>query len=75
MFSKHVGIRYSNEAEVLVILEALRIFCPTYQQHLIVESNSLNVVSWVNSFKRPWKMQFYLDSSFSVSVSGVILAH
>eukprot|EP00268_Persea_americana_P022194 TRINITY_DN2206_c3_g2_i1.p1 TRINITY_DN2206_c3_g2~~TRINITY_DN2206_c3_g2_i1.p1 ORF type:complete len:101 (+),score=11.09 TRINITY_DN2206_c3_g2_i1:48-350(+) len=26
MFSKHVGIKYSNEAEVLAILEALHIY-------------------------------------------------
>ena len=39
MFSKHVGIKDSNEAEVLVILEALRIYHPFYHHYLIVESD------------------------------------
>eukprot|EP00268_Persea_americana_P009152 TRINITY_DN13625_c0_g1_i4.p1 TRINITY_DN13625_c0_g1~~TRINITY_DN13625_c0_g1_i4.p1 ORF type:complete len:159 (-),score=28.79 TRINITY_DN13625_c0_g1_i4:37-513(-) len=37
MFSKHVGINFSNETEVLARLEALRIYHTLYQQNLIVE--------------------------------------
>ena len=38
MFFEHVGIKDSNEVEVLAILEALRICHSSYQQNLIVES-------------------------------------
>ena len=53
MFSKHVGIKDSNEAEILAILEALRII-HTLQHHvLIVESDLANAISWVKSLKGP----------------------
>lgn len=50
MFSKHV-VKGSNEVEVLAILKALHIYrhfqVPTKQ--LILESDSLNAISCVNS--------------------------
>lgn len=61
LFSKHVEIKDSNEAELLAILEALHIFNTLYQNLLIVERDSSNAISWVNSFFGPWKMQFYLN--------------
>lgn len=56
MFSKHVGIKDSNKAKVLSILEALHIYCIAYQQSLIVESD-LRVKYSIG----PWKMQFYFN--------------
>lgn len=40
MFSKSVGVKESNEAEVMAILEALRLFSSSFQAKLIVESDS-----------------------------------
>lgn len=48
MFPKHVGVRGSNEAELLAILEALCIFSSSFHEHLIVENHSLNTISWEN---------------------------
>lgn len=47
-FSKGVWIRDSNEAEVLAILEALRIFSRSFQGSLIVESDSSKAILWVS---------------------------
>lgn len=51
--SKHFGIKASNEAEVLAILKALRIYCIAYQHSLTMESNLFNAISWVNSSRVP----------------------
>lgn len=45
MFSKHVGCKESNEAEVLAILKALRIFSHCFQDKVIVESDLANAIS------------------------------
>lgn len=42
LFSKNVGVCNSKEAEVLVILEALRMFSERYHGRLVVESDSSN---------------------------------
>ena len=56
MFSKHVGVRDSNEAEVLEILKALRLFSTNFGDALIVESDSSNAIFWVSNGKVfPWK--------------------
>lgn len=47
-FSKHIGIRDSNEAELMAIIEALRIYSRSFQAMLIAESDSYNVISWVS---------------------------
>lgn len=47
MFSKSIGVKDSNEARVLAILEAHRMFVRAYETKLIVESDSSNVISWV----------------------------
>lgn len=44
MFSISIGVWDSNEAEVMSILEALRIFSHSFKGSLIVESDSSNVV-------------------------------
>lgn len=46
MFSKHVDTMESNKAEVLAILNALRF---SFHGNLVVESDSLNAISWVSS--------------------------
>ena len=46
VFSKHVGIKDSSEAKVLVILEALRIYYSFYYHNLIMESDLVNAISW-----------------------------
>lgn len=59
MLSKDVGIKYSNEAEVLAILEALRFFTHSFQGNLMVESDLLNAISRVkNGIIKPWKLHF-----------------
>lgn len=51
MFSKHVGIKDSNAAEVLAILEALCIYLSYYLFLLWrLESDSANAISWMKSF-------------------------
>lgn len=47
IFFKSIGVRDSNEAEVLIILEALRIFSPSFQDRLIVESDFSISIFWV----------------------------
>ena len=60
IFSKHVGIKDSNEAKVLAILEAPRIYRSSYNQALIVESDSANAITWMKAFRGPWKIQFFI---------------
>lgn len=71
MFSNGIGVRDSNEAEVLAILKAMRIFSSSFQGCLIMESDSSSSMSWVSHTEsRPWKlhscfnkiMSFFLDS-------------
>ena len=63
MFSKHVGTMESNEAEVLAILEAVRIFASSsFNSRLEMENDSLNAISWVSSSAViTWRFQFYLN--------------
>lgn len=52
MFFKCVGAKYFNEVEVLAILEVLRIFKSSFQESLIMESDSSNIIHWVSLFDR-----------------------
>lgn len=72
MFSKHVGVRDSNEAEGLAILEALHVYSATFLEELIVESDSLNTVSWVIKGRRPMETLVLLqrDKIFIFFFSG-----
>ena len=49
MFSMHVGVCDSNEAEVLAILEGLRLFSTRYSGALVLESDSSNAIVWVSN--------------------------
>lgn len=42
MFSKNVGVKNSNEAKVLAILEALRSYSGFILEEFVVESDSLS---------------------------------
>ena len=55
MFSKHIGVRDSNETKVLATLEALYLFSSDYSEALIVESDSSNAVAWANRKTFSWK--------------------
>lgn len=44
MFSKNVGVKNSNEAKVLAILEALRLYSGSILEEFVVESNSLSTL-------------------------------
>lgn len=46
--SKFIGVRDSNEVEILVIVEALRLYASSLQEMLMVASDSSNVVSCVS---------------------------
>lgn len=64
MFCKHVGIKDSNKAEDLAILEALRICSSLFTERSIVEIDSLNAILWVSNSKvGPWKFYFPLMRS------------
>ena len=56
-----MGIKDCNEAEVMAVLEALRIYHTLFQHFLIVERDSARAISWVESLRGPWKTQFLLN--------------
>ena len=61
VFSKPIGVADSNVAELLTVLEALRIFVASrwaLSHKLIIESDSSNVVNWViNPHGSPWLLK------------------
>lgn len=63
----------SNKAEVIAILEVLRLSMYSSYYKLIVESDLLNAISWVSfSVVFPWRFQFHLKEAkifpFSIQV-------
>lgn len=59
---KHVGVKNSNEVEVMAILEALTNVSPYFQEKLIPESDTTDAVSWVpSSVNGPWQFRFLLN--------------
>ena len=63
-FLKFVGVKDSNEVKVLAILEALRIFSGFFKWKLMVESNSLNAITWVSTFALRASVFFQRDQAF-----------
>lgn len=64
MFSKHAGVKDSNEAEVSAILEALKICLTSCHDKVITESDSSNDISWVSSSGvTPWNFDHTLMTS------------
>lgn len=45
MLFKSVGVKDSNEAEILAILKALRMYACSFQELLIIESDSADAIS------------------------------
>lgn len=69
LFSKNVGVKESNEAKVLMKLEALLLFLRYYQVKLIVERDSAIAVMWASYYNsRPWRLQFLFMRSKSCNV-------
>lgn len=61
MCCSHVGIKDSNKAEDLAILEAQRIRSSLLTEGSIVEIDSLNAILWVSNSKvGPWEFYFPL---------------
>lgn len=61
MFSKKMGMKDSNEVEVVAILEALWILSSLFHENLIIKSDSSNAISWASSLSvDPWKFHFHL---------------
>ena len=77
MFSKHIGVCDSNEAEVLAILEAIHLFSSYCIEALIMKSDSSNAISWVSKRKvLPWKFQFIFNEIRGLSSSiNVVFSH
>lgn len=63
VFSKCTACIESNESEVVVILRVLRIFASAHlQASLVVEIDSLNVVSCVSNYSEvSWGFHFYFN--------------
>ncbi|XP_073261506.1 uncharacterized protein [Populus alba] len=59
MFSVPAGILDSNIAELRAIVKAIDLSasnCRLHHKHLIIESDSVNVIRWMtNPLSRPWK--------------------
>lgn len=50
MFSVNVQVKESNEAEVMVILDAVWLFLRSYRAKLMVGCNSANAMKWASHF-------------------------
>ncbi|KAK9283223.1 hypothetical protein L1049_011459 [Liquidambar formosana] len=69
VFSAPIGSVDSNFAELLAVREALRLFSASVwvsSSHLLIESNSSLVVSWINSRSRIWKFNFAINEIYSL---------
>jgi len=58
IFSLSVGILDSNVAELRAVVKAIELSasnCFLHHKHIIIESDSANVISWMNNpHNRPW---------------------
>lgn len=71
--SKHVSCMESNKVKVVAILEALLIFTSSFHSKLVVESGSLNDISWVSSHALPpWRLQLFLNENKVLSSSVLV---
>jgi ribonuclease HI len=59
IFSLSVGILDSNVVELKAVVKAIELSasnCRLHHKHIIIESDSANVISWMNSpHNRPWR--------------------
>ena len=73
MFSKNVGNKDSNKADVIAILEALKVFVQLFRVSSVVESDSANAIHWVSNLDgSPWKFHFLLSKIKALSSSGAV---
>lgn len=72
-----INSKDSNEAEVMVVLEAIWIYSSQIQEKLIIESNFPNAISQVSGLNEgPWKFYFHLDEVKALSSSlQVVFKH
>jgi len=81
MFSVPVGILYSNIAELRAIVKAIELSesnCLLHHQHLIIESNSTNDISWMHKpHNRPWKHHnlFFSVNRLNVYFGSITYSH
>jgi ribonuclease HI len=58
IFSLSFGILDSNIADLKAVVKAIELSasnCRLYHKHIIIESDSTNVISWMNNpYNRPW---------------------
>lgn len=66
LFSNPMGMKDSNEAEVLAIFEALPIFSRSFQRPLMVESDFVNAITWMYWSKNLGSFSFLLTRSSSL---------
>lgn len=72
MFSMPVDVKDSNEVEV----KALSVFPSSFHSRLVVESYSMNTISWVSSsFPKPWKSQLLFNEIKLLSFQLVEFFH
>lgn len=72
LFSKKVELKESNEAKVMAILEAFRLFISSFQAGLIIESDSSNSIGWISSYEGHWKFHFLLSDIKFMSSQGLV---
>jgi ribonuclease HI len=81
VFSISVGIKDSNEAELIAVAKALELSSlrgDLSNKKIIVESDSSSVVSWMRKpSSRPWYFHelFILAARFSLTLGAVFSSH
>jgi len=81
LFSAFVGIKESNETELLAVLKALELAASREElcgKRFMIESDSANVVNWIgDKSKRPWKFHdiFMRAARFMAVLKLVHYAH
>lgn len=74
MFFTSIGVKDSNEAKILAILEASRIYARSFQEFLIVESDLINAISWATGVVMVHESTIVISmKSFVHHVEGGIL--
>ena len=58
----------SNKAPVVAFLEVIQILISSFESRVVVERDSLNIISWVSSSTAlPWRYQFNLNEIRALS--------
>lgn len=60
MFSNSIGVKDSNEEDMIPIWEALHMFVGVYSVKIVVKNDSSNAINWVSASNRgPWRFHFF----------------